>query len=228
VELAVSDTGHGMTPDVKARIFEPFFTTKPRGVGTGLGLSTVFGIVKQSGGHIYVYSEPRRGTTVKTYLPRGVGAPAAGDPRQEVRAQPGREAVLIVEDDPSIRDLAQRVLLKRGYTVLAAASPGEAVALVGEQGLPVDLLVTDVMLPEMSGPDLAKILAAQQPGLPVLYMSGYTDTTVIRGGQLEHGATFLPKPFGPEALLRKVREVLDAAAAARAAEPAPQGRYEAV
>ncbi len=227
VELAVSDTGQGMTPDVKARIFEPFFTTKPRGVGTGLGLSTVFGIVKQSGGHIYVYSEPRRGTTVKVYLPRGVGAPAVGDPRQEVRAQPGRETVLIVEDDPSIRDLARRVLLQRGYTVLAASSPGEAVTLVGEQRLPVDLLVTDVMLPEMSGPDLAKILAAQQPGLPVVYMSGYTDTTVVRGGPLDHGATFLPKPFGPETLLRKVREVLDAAAASRAPGPEAEGRSEA-
>jgi two-component system, cell cycle sensor histidine kinase and response regulator CckA len=228
VELAVSDTGHGMPPDVKARIFEPFFTTKPRGVGTGLGLSTVFGIVKQSAGHIYVYSEPGRGTSVKVYLPRAVGAPAAGDPRQEVRAQPGRETVLLVEDDPSIRDLAQRVLLKRGYSVLAAASPGEAVALVGEQGRQVDLILTDVMLPEMSGPDLARILAAQQPGLPVLYMSGYTDTTVVRGGQLVPGATFLPKPFGPETLLKKVREVLDAAAKARAAEPLPQGKFEAV
>jgi signal transduction histidine kinase/CheY-like chemotaxis protein len=228
VELAVTDTGHGMTADVKARVFEPFFTTKPRGVGTGLGLSTVFGIVKQSGGHIYVYSELRRGTSVKVYLPRAVGAPAAVDPRTEVRAQPGRETVLIVEDDPSIRDLAQRVLLKRGYTVLAAGSPGEAVAVVGEQGLLVDLLVTDVMLPEMSGPDLAKILTAQQPGLPVLYMSGYTDTTVVGGGQLEPGATFLPKPFGPEALLKQVREVLDAAAAARMARPRTKERSEAV
>ena len=228
IELAVSDTGHGMPPEVKARIFEPFFTTKPRGVGTGLGLSTVFGIVKQSGGHIYVYTEPGRGTSVKVYLPRAVGTPAAGDRRQEIRAQPGQETVLVVEDDPSIRDLAQRVLLKRGYTVLAAASPGEAVALVGERGVPVDLLVTDVMLPEMSGPDLAKILAAQRPGLPVLYMSGYTDTTVVRGGRLDPGATFLPKPFGPEALLRKVREVLDAAAASRVTERRPQEKSEAV
>ena len=211
VELAVTDTGHGMTPEVKARIFEPFFTTKPRGVGTGLGLSTVFGIVKQSGGHIYVYSEPSRGTTVKIYLPRGIGAPAAGDPRQEPRVQPGRETVLVVEDDASIRGLAQRVLLKGGYTVLTAASPGEALALAGEQGQLIDLLVTDVMLPEMSGPDLARLLGASRPGLPVLYMSGYTDTTVARGGRLDPGATFLPKPFGREALLRKVREVLDAA-----------------
>ena len=157
-----------------------------------------------------------------------MGAPAAGDPRQEIRAQPGRETVLLVEDDPSIRDLAQRVLLKRGYSVLAAASPGEAVRLVGEHDRQVDLLVTDVMLPEMSGPELAKILAAHHAGLPVLYMSGYTDTTVVRGGQLDPGATFLPKPFGPEALLRKVREVLDAAAAARATQPQPQGKYEVV
>ena len=228
VELAVSDTGHGMTPDVKARIFEPFFTTKPRGVGTGLGLSTVFGIVKQSSGHIYVYSEPSRGTTVKVYLPRAADAPTAtGDPRPELRPEPGRETVLVVEDDASIRALVQRVLAEGGYTVLAAASPGEAVALAGEGAPPIDLLLTDVMLPEMSGPELAKTLTATRPGLPVIYMSGYTDTTVIRGGQLDPGATFIPKPFGPELLLRKIREVLDAAAT-RTAEPSMPGRWEAV
>jgi NO-binding membrane sensor protein with MHYT domain/CheY-like chemotaxis protein len=228
VELAVTDTGLGMTPDVKARIFEPFFTTKPRGVGTGLGLSTVFGIVKQSSGHIYVYSEPARGTTVKVYLPRAAGAPAtAADSRQEPHPDPGRETVLVVEDDASIRALVVRVLEQRGYTVLAAASPGEAVALAGERRAPIDLLLTDVMLPEMSGPELAKILTASQPGLPVLYMSGYTDTTVVRGGHLDAGATFIAKPFGPEPLLRKVREVLDATAT-RGAEPPTEGRWEAV
>jgi NO-binding membrane sensor protein with MHYT domain/nitrogen-specific signal transduction histidine kinase/CheY-like chemotaxis protein len=227
VELAVSDTGLGMTPEVKARIFEPFFTTKPRGVGTGLGLSTVFGIVKQSGGHIYVYSEPGRGTTMKVYLPRAAGAPAVADPRKELRQVPGRETVLVVEDDASIRALVERVLARHGYTVLVAGTPGEAIVLVGEPGRPIDLLLTDVMLPEMSGPELAKILGGARPGLPVVYMSGYTDTTVIRGGQLDSGATFIPKPFGPEFLLRKVREVLDAAAA-RAAEPPSQDRSEAV
>ena len=131
----------------------------------------------------------------------------------------------MVEDDASIRALVERVLEKRGYTVLAAANPNEAVALAGEQRGPIDLLLTDVMLPDMSGPDLAKILTASQPGLPVIYMSGYTDTT-MRGGQLDPGATFIPKPFGPEFLLRKVREVLDAADV-RAAEPT-QGRSEAV
>jgi DNA-binding response OmpR family regulator len=135
--------------------------------------------------------------------------------------------VLVVEDDASIRTLVERVLAQRGYTVLVAGSPGEAVALVGEHPRPIDLLLTDVMLPEMSGPELAKILGATRPGLPVVYMSGYTDTTVIRGGQLDSGATFIPKPFGPELLLRKVREVLDAAAA-QAGEPPPQGRSEAV
>jgi NO-binding membrane sensor protein with MHYT domain/CheY-like chemotaxis protein len=226
VELAVSDTGHGMPPDVKARIFEPFFTTKPRGVGTGLGLSTVFGIVKQSGGHIYVYSEPGRGTTVKVYLPRAAGMPmAAPEPHPEQRQEPGRETVLVVEDDASIRGLVQRVLVKRGYTVLVAASPAEAIALVGEQHRSIDLLLTDVMLPEMSGPELARILGATQTGLAVVYMSGYTDTTIVRGGQLDPGATFIPKPFGPEFLLRKVRDVLDAAPAH--APEAPQGRSEA-
>jgi two-component system, cell cycle sensor histidine kinase and response regulator CckA len=228
VELAVSDTGHGMTSDVKARIFEPFFTTKPRGVGTGLGLSTVFGIVKQSSGHIYVYSEPNRGTTVKVYLPRAADAPAAAaDPRPELRPEPGRETVLVVEDDASIRALVQRVLAEGGYTVLAAASPGEAVALAGEGTPSIDLLLTDVMLPEMSGPELAKILSAGRPSLLVVYMSGYTDTTVIRGGQLDPGATFIPKPFGPELLLRKIREVLDTAATCAAEQPM-RGRWESV
>jgi NO-binding membrane sensor protein with MHYT domain/nitrogen-specific signal transduction histidine kinase/CheY-like chemotaxis protein len=211
VELAVTDTGHGMTPEVQARIFEPFFTTKPRGVGTGLGLSTVFGIVKQSGGHIYVYSEPGLGTTVKVYLPRAASAPAAAaDPLRELRPKPGTETILVVEDDPSIRILAQRVLAKAGYTVLTAANPGEALARAAERGS-VDLLMTDVMLPEMSGPELARLLAVERPGLPVLYMSGYTDTAVVYGGHLEAGAPFLAKPFGPETVLRKVREVLDAA-----------------
>jgi CheY-like chemotaxis protein len=224
--LVVTDTGHGMDQATLARIFEPFFTTKPRGVGTGLGLSTVFGIVKQSGGHIYVYSEPGRGTTVKVYLPRAAGMPmAAPEPHPEQRQEPGRETVLVVEDDASIRGLVQRVLVKRGYTVLVAASPAEAIALVGEQHRSIDLLLTDVMLPEMSGPELARILGATQTGLAVVYMSGYTDTTIVRGGQLDPGATFIPKPFGPEFLLRKVRDVLDAAPAH--APEAPQGRSEA-
>ena len=211
VEVAVTDTGHGMTPEVQGRIFEPFFTTKPRGVGTGLGLSTVFGIVKQAGGHIFVYSEPARGTTVKVYLPRGSGAASPAAPAGEPPARPGTETILVVEDDPSIRTLAQRVLARRGYTVLTAATPGEAIAVAAEPARSIHLLLTDVMLPEMTGPELARLLAAQRHGLRVVYMSGYTDTAVVTRGDLSPGAPFIAKPFGPEALLRKVREVLDEA-----------------
>jgi NO-binding membrane sensor protein with MHYT domain/nitrogen-specific signal transduction histidine kinase/FixJ family two-component response regulator len=211
VELAVTDTGEGMPPEVQSRIFEPFFTTKPRGVGTGLGLSTVFGIVKQSGGHIYVYSETGRGTTVKVYLPRASGAAAPAVSPVVAPPKPGTETILVVEDDPSIRALVQRVLSRRGYTVLTAAGPGEAIALAAEPARPIHLLLTDVMLPEMTGPDLAKIVAVERARLPVIYMSGYTDTAIVHRGQLSPGSPFLPKPFGPEALLEKVREVLDEA-----------------
>jgi NO-binding membrane sensor protein with MHYT domain/nitrogen-specific signal transduction histidine kinase/CheY-like chemotaxis protein len=215
VEVAVTDTGHGMTPEVQGRIFEPFFTTKPRGVGTGLGLSTVFGIVKQAGGHIYVYSEPKRGTTVKVYLRRGTGAAVSAAAPQAAPQKAGTETILVVEDDQGIRTLARRVLTRGGYTVHAAATPGEAIALAADRARTIHLLMTDVMLPEMTGPELARIVTVERPGLPVVYMSGYTDTGVIQGGHLDPGAPFLPKPFGPEALLRKVREVLDDAARQR-------------
>jgi CheY-like chemotaxis protein len=221
VQLAVSDTGHGMTPEVQARIFEPFFTTKPRGHGTGLGPSTVFGIVKQSGGHIYVYSEPGHGTTVKVHLPRAADAAPQATPAGAVAGDAtGAETILVVEDDANIRAVTERILTRRGYTVLAAGSPREAIVLAADAGRTIHLLLTDVLLPEMTGPRLAKVLLASRPRLTVLYMSGYTENAIVHDGQLEPGVEFLPKPFGPAELLRKVREVLDQSGGAAQAERA--------
>ena len=209
VRIAVSDTGRGMTPEVKAHIFEPFFTTKPAGKGTGLGLATVYGIVRQFGGHIFVYSEPGHGTTVKVYLPRaeGVAITAMG----EERAPPGAglETLLLVEDDPGIRKVARRILEMQAYTVLVASTPNEALEVAAQFKGRIDLLLTDVVLPGLTGPRLAEILVRERPGLPVLYMSGYTDGAIVNSGQLEPGTEFLPKPFTPETLLRRVRQILD-------------------
>jgi len=208
VLLAVSDTGHGMTPEIKAHLFEPFFTTKPRGKGTGLGLSTVFGIVKQFGGHIFVYSEPDQGTTFKIYLPRAEGAIAAAPAPVSGQAVGGTETILLLEDDPAIRMVIRRFLELSAYTVLDAATPRQALELAANVERPIDLLLTDVVLPEMSGRELAERLAAQRPGLLVLYMSGYTDDAIVHQGRLEPDTAFLQKPFAPEVLLRRVREVL--------------------
>ena len=209
VRIAVSDTGHGMPPEVREHIFEPFFTTKPRGRGTGLGLSTVFGIVKQLDGYLFVYSEPGQGTTVKIYLPRAEGAvtPIAAPRRAEVTH--GTETILVVEDETAIRDVIRRVLEAQGYTVLRSANPREALAEAERHGGPVHLLLTDVVLPEMSGRQLADRLEANRPGLRVLYMSGYTDSAIVHHGRLDPSTEFLPKPFTPETLLRRVRHVLD-------------------
>ena len=210
VQLAVTDTGHGMTPEVQARIFEPFFTTKPRGQGTGLGLWTVFGIVKQSGGHIHVYSEPGHGTTVKVHLPRAADAAPQAAAAAAVHAElGGAETILIVEDDANIRTVAERILSRGGYTVLSAAAPSAAIELAADPGRAIHLLLSDVLLPEMTGPRLAKQLLATRPRLAVLYMSGYTENAIVQDGKLEPGVEFLAKPFGPAELLRKVREVLD-------------------
>ena len=209
VLLAVSDTGQGMTPEVRARIFEPFFTTKPRGKGTGLGLSTVFGIVKQSGGHIFVYSEPGHGTTVKVYLPRAEGAARAVTPIAEAMPDVRRPGtILLVEDDTSVRAVTRRLLESGGYTVLEAATPSKARDFAERHGGPIHLLLTDVVMPEMSGPKLAALIQEQRPGLPVLYMSGYTDDAIVHHGRLDPGAEFLPKPFAPDTLLRRVQQVL--------------------
>jgi nitrogen-specific signal transduction histidine kinase/CheY-like chemotaxis protein len=210
VLLAVSDTGVGMTAEVKAHIFEPFFTTKGLGKGTGLGLATVYGILQQSGGAIGVYSEAGRGTTFKVYLPRADGSgPEEGD-RPEAAATPrGNETVLVAEDEGPVRVLVGEVLRAYGYGVLEANDGAEAIRVAEGNAGPIDLLVTDVVMPGMSGRALAQHLALR-PSLKVLYVSGYTDDAVVRHGVLEAETAFLQKPFRPDDLARKVRAVLDA------------------
>ncbi len=211
VMLAVSDTGMGMTKEIQAQIFEPFYTTKEKGKGTGLGLSTVYGIVKQSRGNIWVYSEPGQGTTFKIYLPVvGMILSETKNPTKgETKDLFGSEAVLVVEDDESLRKLAIKTLEKYGYTVLPAADGREALRLCEEYKDPIHLMVTDVIMPGMSGKDLANRLKDMMPDLRVLYMSGYTDNAIVHHGILEKGIAFLQKPFTPEGLARKVREALE-------------------
>jgi PAS domain S-box-containing protein len=212
VMLAVSDTGHGMDRETQARVFEPFFTTKELGKGTGLGLSTVYGIVKQSGGYIWVYSEPGRGTTFKVYLPRMVGETdeAAVEAHAPAPAARGTETILLVEDEDAVRELVEELLQAVGYQVLAAARPEEALRLAKRHDGPLHLLVTDVVMPQMAGPDLARHLRGIRPDVKVLYLSGYSPGIVADRGVLEDGAMFLQKPFSAEALETKVRETLDA------------------
>src|SRR5437773_1188222 len=211
VQLTVSDSGIGMDEETQAHAFEPFFTTKPRGQGTGLGLAMVYGTVKQSGGFIWVYSEPGRGATFKIYLPR-VDAPveSAAPPAPVERPPRGSETVLLAEDEPAVRAIARQAPERQGYTVLAAPSGADALALAAQHGATIHLLLTDVVMPGMSGRDLADRLTAQRPGIRVLYISGYTDNAIVRHGMLEPGLAYLQKPFRPDALVRKVREVLDA------------------
>ena len=214
VMLAVSDTGVGMSADTVAHIFEPFYTTKESGRGTGLGLSTVYGIVKQSEGYIWVYSETGRGSTFKVYLPR-VDEPAEALPAGKVPAtsQSGSETILLVEDQPQVRELAQMVLAGKGYTVVVAATPEEAERVCELPDRGIHLLLTDVIMPGVSGRELAKRLTARQPNMRVLYMSGYTFNVIAQGGMLEDGVAFLQKPFTPSTLAEKVREILDRAVA---------------
>ncbi|TMG08195.1 MAG: response regulator [Chloroflexi bacterium] len=209
VMLAVSDTGVGMDAQTKARIFEPFFTTKEKGKGTGLGLSTVYGIVKQSGGYVWVYSEPGHGTTFKLYLPR-VDAPAEPQaPPRETATLTGTETILLAEDDEILRPLTKGLLARLGYTVLDAESAEQALAVAGARQGPIHLLVADVVMPGASGRELARRLAQSRPETRVLYVSGYTDDAIVHHGMLEPGLKFLQKPFTPAVLARKVREVLD-------------------
>ena len=208
VMLAVSDTGIGMDGEIQARVFEPFFTTKDLGKGTGLGLSTVFGIVKQSGGHISLSSAPGRGSTFTIYLPR-VEAPVATEGQVVCTPTRGSETILEVEDEDEVRALAREVLELSGYTVLAASGPAEALGIAERHDGPIHLILTDVVMPHMSGPQLVKDIAPLRPGIKVLYMSGYTADGIAQHGVLAPGIVLLQKPFLPEALARKVREVLD-------------------
>jgi two-component system, cell cycle sensor histidine kinase and response regulator CckA len=211
VMIAVSDTGEGMPPEVKEHLFEPFFTTKPRDKGTGLGLATVYGIIKQLGGFIWVYSEVGQGTTFKIYLPRIEDAPKAQPPTPTPRRNElyGAETVLLAEDEPGIRALLTRVLQSRGYRVLAAGSGDEALALAADQADPVHLLVTDVVMAGMRGPDLAREVIARHPETRVLFVSGYTDESVVQHGVAARQVAFLQKPFTHNVFLAKVREVLE-------------------
>jgi PAS domain S-box-containing protein len=210
VMLAVSDTGHGMTPEMMSRIFEPFFTTKERGKGTGLGLSTVHGIVKQSGGNIEVYSEPGQGTTFKIYLPRAEGAAEQPPSHEESETRSaGTETILLVEDEDAIRRVISLSLQLHGYTVVEAADGSEAIALCELNSPPIDLLITDVVMPLMSGPELAQRVTRARPNLRVLFISGYIDRALIHQGLRQPGTAFLQKPFTPDTLASKVREFLD-------------------
>jgi two-component system cell cycle sensor histidine kinase/response regulator CckA len=211
VMLAVSDTGVGMDEEIKTRIFEPFFTTKPEDKGTGLGLATVYGIVKQNQGNIWVYSEEGRGTTFKIYLPRSEEA-AVPLTSSGVSAQmpTGDETILLVEDEAQVRELTRIVLEGLGYTVLAAPDGQTALQLVATHADSIHLLLCDVVMPGMSSQAVTEQLSQKQPGLKLLFMSGYTDEMIARQGILASEVPFLPKPFSPTVLARKVREVLDA------------------
>jgi PAS domain S-box-containing protein len=211
VMLAVSDTGCGIDAETQVRMFEPFFTTKEQGKGTGLGLSTVYGIVKQSGGHLWVYSEIGKGTTFKIYLPRIDEVIESDEARSALAELPqGRETVLLTEDEEQVRQMIQMILEMGGYRVLEAASGEEALTLFKQHEGQIDLIMTDVVMPQMSGRELAQSLEVLHPGIKVLYMSGYTDDAIVRHGLLDQEIAFLQKPFTPDALMRKVREVLDA------------------
>jgi CheY-like chemotaxis protein len=212
VMTSVSDTGVGMTPEIRDRVFEPFFTTKERGKGTGLGLSTVFGIVKQSGGNMWVYSEPGKGTTFKIYLPRVDEPLDKLKERVEGRDLPrGSETILIVEDEEAVLKLVGMVLRRQGYEVWEASSGEEALKICKEKRNPFHLLLTDVVMPRMSGHQLADHLKEICQYSKVLYMSGYTENDITHHGVIDNGANYWQKPFTVESLVRKVREVLDKA-----------------
>jgi two-component system cell cycle sensor histidine kinase/response regulator CckA len=210
VMLAVSDTGCGMDPEVQARIFEPFFTTKAIGQGTGLGLSTVYGIVKQSGGYVWVYSEPGEGSVFKIYLPAAQPEPPGRLPREQLEMpEGGSETILVIEDEAVVRHLACRGLKDQGYSVVEARNGAEALQYIEQHPGTVNLVISDVVMPEMGGRELGQALARVAPALPVLFMSGYTGEDVVQRGLLEPGAPFQQKPFTPAGLATKVRTMLD-------------------
>jgi two-component system, cell cycle sensor histidine kinase and response regulator CckA len=208
VMLAVGDTGTGMSAETKARIFEPFFTTKEMGKGTGLGLATVYGVVKQSGGSIWVYSELGQGTVFKIYLPAVSESVALAGTRTKMASVFGTETILVVEDDESVRSLIRLALASGGYKVLEADDAEKAAAICASHEGPIHLLLTDVVMPKMSGPAVAEKVAAARPGVKVLFMSGYTDDAIVHHGVLSAGTPFIQKPFSPVTLRQKIREVL--------------------
>jgi CheY-like chemotaxis protein len=210
--IAVSDNGHGMDAETRRHIFEPFFTTKEKGKGTGLGLATVYGMVKQAGGDIWVYSEPGQGTTFKLYFPHvlePLSESSGSDGSPDRRS--GGETVLVVEDEQAVRDLTVRILQQLGYTILAASGGAEALEICQTHAGHIDLLLTDVVMPNMSGRQLADHIQASRPRTKVLFLSGYTENTVVHHGVLDAGVDFLPKPFSRENLSKKLREVLSRA-----------------
>ncbi len=209
VMLAVTDTGAGMDRETQSRVFEPFFTTKDRAKGTGLGLSTVFGIVQQSGGTVWVYSEPGIGTTFKVYLPHARSESQRPHQAPRDSSQRGNETVLLVEDDDQVRNVAREILTRRGYTVLEARGGAEAIAISRSEPAVIHLLLTDVVMPGMHGPEVAQELKVSRPNMKILFMSGYTDDSVVRHGVVQGDMAFVQKPLTPSTLTQKVREVLD-------------------
>jgi len=210
VMLAISDTGCGIDPKIRSRIFEPFFSTKGTGKGTGLGLSTVYGIVIQSGGTVWVYSEAGKGTTFKIYLPR-VDEVVEEAARERLGPTPrGTETLLLVEDETEVRRIAQQVLETLGYTVLTAENGEQALTVAAQYENEIQLMITDVVMPQMGGPELVRRMAALRPDMGVLYMSGYTDDAIVRHGLMDERLEFLQKPFSADALARKVRKAIEA------------------
>lgn len=214
VLLAVSDTGCGIAEDVRRHLFEPFFTTKQMGQGTGLGLSTVHGIVTQSGGSIEIYSELGRGTVFKIYLPAAGAEAGSTEQSESVPVLTGSETILVAEDEREVREFTASALERFGYHVLKSTSPSHALELCQSEPGPIHLLLTDVVMPRMSGRELARQVRSMRPLTRVLYMSGYTDNVIVHHGILDEGTPFIQKPFSPEMLCAKVRGVLGVASAA--------------
>jgi CheY-like chemotaxis protein len=209
VRLAVSDDGCGMDPETAAHVFEPFFTTKGVGKGTGLGLATVYGIVKQNEGFVEVRSQPGQGTEFSIYLRRHLGQAAPEHAKAAGPSSRGQETILLVEDERAILRAVSRMLERQGYTVLTASTPGQALRLAAERDGHIDLLMTDVIMPEMNGRDLARNLLSSRPRLKTLFMSGYTADVIAHRGVLDEGVSFIQKPFSLEELAAAVRQVVD-------------------